>query len=67
MKKTYMKPEITQEAVFEQHFLAGSNEGVDDGDSLGDKFNENDISYSNESNKLWDENESNSELSLTFK
>ena len=67
MKKTYMKPEITQEAVFEQHFLAGSNEGVNDGDSLGDDFNNDDISYSNELNKLWDEKESNSELSKTFK
>ena len=67
MKKTYMKPEITQEAVFEQHILAGSNEGVKDGDSLGDEYNSEDISYSNEMNKLWDEDESYSVPSLTFK
>lgn len=55
MKKTYMKPETTQETIISQHIMAGSEVGVDSGDSLGDDYNPEDVSYSNEANKLWDE------------
>lgn len=55
MKKTYMKPEMTQEPIFELHIMAASGGGVDSGNAPGDEYNPEDISYSNQMNHLWDE------------
>ena len=42
-------------ASVREHIMAGSEIGLDSGDSLGDDYNPEDVSYSNRANKLWDE------------
>ena len=52
--KKYMKPELTVVMVaFEQKILAGS--GVADGSSLGDAYNDKDVTYARGSNSVWDD------------
>ena len=54
MKKIYMKPETAKETVkMSLGILAGS--GVNTGDTVGNEYNDSDVTYGNEGGSIWDE------------
>ncbi len=51
-RKEYMKPAIGMEHVyFEKEILAAS--GIADGDTPGDEYNEDDVTYSKPNKGFW--------------
>ena len=54
--KTYLKPELSiTEIHVELNILAGSG-GVKDGDTVGNSYNDEDVTYSR-SSSFWDDEE----------
>ena len=45
MKKTYMQPELKVVVIKRSHVLLGASVGVETGKSLGDEFEDDDITY----------------------
>ena len=45
MKKIYISPKMKVIKSQRTHLLAGSGEGVKNGDKLGDYYNESDVTY----------------------
>ena len=55
--KTYLRPELCIVELQQSHSILAGSGGVKDGDSVGDSYNRDDVTFSRNHNSFWDDEE----------